>query len=235
MKGKIMKTTNLAAVLAVAVIFVFNSYAQTTSSKEPVNSLKGGKWAVSFLIGTEVTPDYIGSINLNLKSHVSKVFAIRLGVSAYLNSGDGNNSFDGRNYPQNETATNANLYLNFLFYTSPSKPFTFFAGLGPVYQYSERKYEYLSDPVIPSSSTHTSERGSSFGGIGVLGAEWFAYPGFSISAEYNISITFGNQNRTSTFVYTPPFGSPDYDVTVTSLDTKTFNFNIVKIGVSAYF
>ncbi len=235
MKGKIMKTTNVAAALAVAVIFVFNSFAQTTSSKEPVNSLKGGKWAASFLIGTQVSPDNIGSLSLTVKSHVTKVFAIRLGVSTYIASQDGKNTYDGRVNPRTESKMNANLFLNFLFYTNPSRPFSFFAGFGPVYQYQEEKYESFSDGTSYSGSYFTSERGSAFGGFGIIGAEWFPHSGFSISAEYNFSYTFGNSLATSTYKYTSPFGPPDYDVSVSDFDTKTFNFNIVKLGVSAYF
>jgi hypothetical protein len=229
-----MKTSDLIAGILAICLVVLNPFAQT-SSKQPVNSLKGGKWAASFLLGTPSGPEEIGSFNLTLKSQITKVFAIRLGASAFLNSGEGNNVYEGNSSPQNQSNTNANIFLNFLFYTNPTKPFSFYAGLGPVYQYKEYKSEYLPGSSPFGGASYTSERGSAFGGFAVLGAEWFAFSGFSLTAEYNLSYTFGNSNRTSTFVYTGPFSPPDYDVTVTDNDVQTLNLNIVKIGFSAYF
>ncbi len=179
-------------------------------------------------------PNNRGSLNLTLKSHATKVFALRLGVSTYLGSNEGSTSYEGRTAPQSQDFTNAGLFLNFLFYTNPTKPFSFFAGFGPVYQYSLQTSDYESNYYFVSSS-HTSQKEWSLGGFGVLGAEWFPHPRFSITGEYNFSYTLGNLNSTTTHISTPPGGPSDIEVYTTDLDVKTFNFNIVKLGITAYF
>jgi len=227
-----MKPINLIAAIMAIFCFVINPISQTTlSKKEPVNSLSPGRWAVGFLIGGQVSPDYIGSLNIALKSHISRVFAIRLGVSTNLNSYDGNNLNDDRVWSYSQSNTNANIFLNFLFYTNPSKPFSFFAGVGPVYQYAERKSENNSSDIF-SSSSRSFEKEWSMGGFGVLGAEWFPHSRFSITAEYNFSYTIGKSHGVSTYIYNQPVR---YEVYTQDMDVKRLNLNIVKLGVSAYF
>jgi hypothetical protein len=214
---------------------VFNPYAQSTS-KTPVNSLKGGKWAVSFLLGSPTNSENFGSLNLILKSQITKIFAIRLGASAYLSYGKGTNTNEELFYnQQNQSSTTADIFLNFLFYTNPSKPLSFYAGLGPIYRYREYKSDYLPSGSLYNGTSYTSERGYALGGFAVLGAEWFAFSGFSLTAEYNLSYTYGISNGTNTYFNTGPFGEQEYDVTTTDNDVQTWNLNIVKLGFSAYF
>jgi hypothetical protein len=230
-----MKTQNLI-ILTLAMVFITqNPYAQS-SSKVPVNSLKGGKWAVSFLLGTPRSSENFGSLNLSLKSQITKILAIRLGASAYLSYGKGNNTSEGFYYnQQSQSSTNADIFLNFMFYTNPSKPLSFYAGLGPVYQYNEYKSDYLPSGSLYSGTSYTSARGYALGGIAVLGAEWFAFSAFSLTAEYNLSYTYGISNGTSTYFNTGPKGEHEYDVSTFKTDTQTLNLNIVKVGFSAYF
>jgi hypothetical protein len=211
-----MKTQNLI-ILTLAMVFITqNPYAQS-SSKVPVNSLKGGKWAVSFLLGTPRSSENFGSLNLSLKSQITKIFAIRLGASAYLSYGKGNNTSEGFYYnQQSQSSTNADIFLNFMFYTNPSKPLSFYAGLGPVYQYNEYKSDYLPSGSLYSGTSYTSARGYAFGG-------------------YNLSYTYGISNGTSTYFNTGPKGEHEYDVSTFKTDTQTLNLNIVKVGFSAYF
>jgi hypothetical protein len=72
-----MKTQNLILLILAISFVVLNPYAQSYS-KTPVNSLKSGKWAVSFLLGTPTNTENFGSLNLTLKSQATKKFAIRL-------------------------------------------------------------------------------------------------------------------------------------------------------------
>ena len=231
-----MKTQNLILIILVITFVVSNPFAQTTPKKEPVNSLKSGKWAVSFLLGTPTNSGNFGSLNLILKSQVTKIFAIRLGGAAYLNYGKGTNSNEGLYYTQqNQSNTNADIFLNFLFYTKPSKPLSFYAGLGPVYKYNELKSDYYPSGSLYNGTSYISDRGYALGGMAILGAEWFAFSGFSITAEYNLSYTYGTSHGTNTYFNTGPNGEHEYDVTTTDNDIQSWNFNIVKLGVSAYF
>jgi hypothetical protein len=199
-----MKTQNLILLILAMSFVVLNPYAQS-SSKTPVNSLKGGKWAVSFLLGTPTNAGNFGSLNLTLKSQVTKIFAMRLGASAYLSYGKDTRSHEGfDNNKQNQSSTNADIFLNFLFYTNPSKPLSFYAGLGPVYQYKEDKSEYFASGSLYNEALYTNERGFALGGFVVLGAEWFAFSGFSLTAEYNFSYTYGISNGTNTYIAIGP-------------------------------
>jgi len=233
-----MKTRNLILLVLAVSIVVFKSYAQPSTTKTPVNSLKSGKWAFSFLLGSPSSSANYGSVNLTLKSQVTKIFAIRLGGSAYLSFGKGTNSSAGFYYDeQNQSSTTADIFLNFLFYTNPSKPLSFFLGLGPVYQYNENKSDYWPSGVGSQydTETHLSTRGFAVGGAAVFGAEWFAFPGFSLTAEYNFSYTYGSSNGTITSIYTPPFGEHEYQVSATHENVHTVNLYIIKLGFSAYF
>src|SRR5512139_201116 len=100
------------------MLFVaLNPFAQT-SSKKRVNSLKGGKWALSFLLGTPTSSENSGSLNLTLKSQVTKIFAIRLGGSAFLSYGKDVSSYPGFYYNQgNQKNKSGEVFLDFLFYT----------------------------------------------------------------------------------------------------------------------
>ena len=230
-----MKTRNLILLILAMQFVVSKPYAQT-STKTPVNSLKGGKCAVSFLLGSPSNSGNFGSLNLTLKSQVTKIFAIRLGGAAYLNYGNSTATNEGFYFnQQNQSSTNADVFLNFLFYTNPSKPLSFFLGLGPVYQYKESKSQYLPTRSLYNGDSYVSERGFALGGFVVLGAEWFAYSRFSLTAEYNLSYTYGMLNGTSTYIDIGPSGETQYDVTVTDNDVQTWNLNIVKLGFSVYF
>jgi hypothetical protein len=215
-----------------------NPCAQKSSKNPVVNSLTGGKWAFSFLWGTPTNSENLGSLNLTLKSQVTKIFALRLGTSAYLSYDNGTNSNEGYFYDKNDqTNLKADIFLNFLFYTNPSKPLSFYLGLGPVYQYKENKFKYIPSGIgsLYNGESYVSEKGFALGGFAILGAEWFAFSGFSFTAEYNLSYTYSITNGTNTFIYIGPFGLPAYDVSVTHNDVQTLNLNIVKLGFSAYF
>jgi hypothetical protein len=230
-----VKRLNLILLILALTFVVSNPYAQKTSKKQ-VNSLKGGKWALSFLLGTPSNSENAGSLNLTLKSQVTKIFAIRLGASAYLSYGKDTRSHEGfDNNKQNQSSTNADIFLNFLFYTNPSKPLSFYAGLGPVYQYKENKSEYLATGSLYNEALYTNERVFALGGFVVLGAEWFAFSGFSFTAEYNLSYAYGILNGTNTLINIGPSGEKEYDVSVTDNDVQTWNFNIIKLGFTAYF
>lgn len=230
-----MKTQNLIVMGLAIFLIVLNPYAQT-SSKTPVNSLKGGKWALSFLVGTPSSSGNYGSLNLTLKSQLSKVFAVRLGGAAYLSYGKNTTTSVGFYYNEgNSSNTNAEIFLNFLFYTTPSKPVSFYLGLGPIYQYRESKTEYLPRGTLYNGSYYTSERGYALGGSVILGAEWFAFSRFSLTAEYNLSYTYGVLNGTNTNINPGPPGAEEIDVSLTDSHIQTWNLNIVKLGFSVYF
>src|SRR4030095_1754226 len=153
-------------------------------------------------------------------------FAIRIGASSYLNYGKGSDLKGSYYYnEENHLNTKADIFLNFLFYTRPSKPLSFYLGLGPVYQYTEYKSDYAGS--LYNGALYTSDRGFALGGLVVLGAEWFAFSGFSLTAEYNLSYTYGILNGTNTYI-----NNGQYDVSVTDNDVQTWNFNIVKLCFS---
>ncbi|MEO8512770.1 MAG: hypothetical protein ABI543_04375 [Ignavibacteria bacterium] len=233
-----MKTLKcLTFILLLSIISI--SYTQPKDAETFNNSLKSGKWAAQFELGTYINPSYFKSVELSIKPQLSRSSAFRLGVSINMNSSAGNSTDDLILGPLESKNTDLGLGLNYIQYLKSTGSVCFYIGFGPLYEYSESKTDYFNSDIYYggnySYETHASSRTWYAGGTAILGVEWFLVERISLLAEYNMVYKKGIYTSTETeksySLYNPTY----IHVRNKNADVSAFQLNIVKLGLSAYF
>jgi opacity protein-like surface antigen len=232
-----MKTL-ISAVLTMLLFFVSVTSSQINQPAPFDTYLKAGKCAVQFELGTFINPTYFQAIELSFKPQISRTSAVRLGVGFDLTDRSGDRRQEGVTKPENEKSTSLSASLNYLYYVNPKDRVCFFLGIGPVYEYKEYKNSYTETTQYGSMSSYqydNSERRWNAGGRLIFGTEWFIHERISILAEYNMEFKMGKLFIASTQKYTSPYSPAEIHVRNQDSDLTEFQFNIVKIGLTAYF
>lgn len=222
----------------IIILFLANVSLSQVKQDTLVNSLRGGKWAIQFELGSYINPNYFEAVMFAVKPVLNKHFAAKFGVSYDFSNNDGNDKSNGQTSPSESKNENATLIANLQYYFNPQDEVVFYTGLGSIYKYNRSKYDYFySSSNSGNLFTHkynTSEKKWSAGAIGMVGIEWFLSPRISIIAEYDVTLTFGKyeyvQTERSNSIYENTISvKTEYD------DINDFSFNIAKLGVSVYF
>jgi len=233
----------MKTLISAALIFLFTFSAIISSqSKEPEkfnNYLKGGRWAVQFELGTFINPDYFQGIELSIKPQLGSSSALKLGVGFNRSTLSGTTRQDNLSKPKIDERNSFSVSLSYIHYFNPRDRVCFFAGIGPSYAYDDVKqessiiYTYLLSTSV--YETYNSSKQWSIGGRAIMGVEWFLHERVSLLAEYNMEYLAGKYNGTTTNKDFSTGGQLEIEVRDEALDVSSFRFNIVKIGLSAYF
>ncbi len=233
----------MKTLISAVLVFLF-SFSTITSSqtKEPEkfnNYLKSGRWAVQFELGTFINPDYFQGIELSIKPQLGSSSALKLGVGFNRSTLSGTTRQDNLSKPKIDERNSFSVSLNYVHYFNPKDRVCFFAGIGPSYAYDDVKqessiiYTYLLSTSV--YETYNSSKQWSIGGRAIMGVEWFLHERVSLLAEYNMEYLAGKYNGTTTNKDFSTGGQLEIEVRDEALDVSSFRFNIVKIGLSAYF
>jgi hypothetical protein len=129
--------------------------------------------------------------------------------------------------------------LNYIHYLNPAGRVCFYLGIGGLYEYSESRSDYsysnINSGLLYTFESYGSTKGWRAGGTGIFGVEWFLLNRISIMAEYNLVYKTGNVVSTETEINTYQYQQTTYRIRNTDMDVSEFQFNIVKLGLSAYF
>lgn len=242
-----MKISLFAIVLFLAFTgWQLNAQTQTSSDE----NLSDSSRALQFQIGSNFNLSSFQGTVFSYKHHLSKTTALRIGLSVSLYNNNSDNSLTGfsiqgdslyqKSKGNNDKNTNSiQLSTQHIWYINPGAKFLLYGGAGPFF-----RYEFMSDKSesinsIPYGGLGTSptktvtETTSKFfvpGLMGVLGVEWFATKGISLTAEYGlqVSYTWGKIETKNTSSYS-----------IASSSTKQEGWNMggsnVKLGLSVYF
>jgi hypothetical protein len=215
MKNSLSKVI-LVCIILFNVSYCFSQSAgtKTADSTEVSNSLRSGKWALTFGIGTDFSLTNFDDALIALKYQFSSKSALRLDFNFdYVNLQ--NSEEDYSENQSRQYGTN----LSFLYYLNPKESFNVYLGLGANFSYS---YNYNKYSVGYSEIT-TWTAGPKI----TAGAEYFVFKSFSLFAEYNYIFGFGKREYNDvSSVFT------DYS---NSSDITSFQKNNVKFGLSVYF
>jgi hypothetical protein len=241
-----MKTRLIQFILFILTFtcYTTNSLSQTdsTHSSYAANSLVKG-WSAQFELGTYINSGKFETFLISFKRHFSKCTALRLGFGYDNISNDGTVGVMSNGIAfSHPTVTKAETFsgvLSFLYYMNPQKPVNVFIGAGPIYKYHYQKTSNYSASFGYSNAYanfyDNSEKNWSAGLNGVFGVEWFPFSCISFVAEYNANVMYGK----STATWSNSFYVPNEPVSISqdSSDgnTVTISFNIVRLGISAYF
>lgn len=226
---------------ALAFLFTFSTIT-SSQTKEPekfTNYLKSGRWAVQFELGTFINPDYFQGIELSIKPQLGSSSALKLGVGFNRSTLSGTTRQEGIPKPKTDEKNSFSVSLNYIHYFNPKDRVCFFAGFGPSYAYDDVKqessivYTYLLSTSV--YETYNSSKQWTIGGRAIMGVEWFLHERVSLLAEYNMEYLAGKYNGTTTNKDFSTGGQLEIEVRDEALDVSSFRFNIVKIGLSAYF
>lgn len=226
---------------ALAVLFTFSSFtfSQTKEPEKFSNYLKSGRWAVQFELGTFINPEYFKGIELSIKPQLGSSSALKLGVGFNRSTLSGTTKQENITKPRTDEKSSFSVSLSYIYYLNPKDRVCFFAGFGPLYTYDDVKQEYSSIYRFGSSTTiyetYNSSKQWSVGGRAIMGVEWFLHERVSLLAEYNMEYLIGKYNGTTTSKTYYTFDPAEIQVRDEALDVTDFRFNIVKIGLSAYF
>ncbi|MBE2219507.1 MAG: hypothetical protein IAE90_14945 [Ignavibacteria bacterium] len=233
-----MKTL-ISAVLVFLFTFSTITSSQTIEPEKFSNYLKSGRWAVQFELGTFINPDYFQGIELSIKPQLGSSSALKLGVGFNRSTLSGTTRQENLSKPKIDEKNSFSVSLTYIHYFNPKDRVCFFAGFGPLYTYDDVKQEYSNIYRFGSSTTiyetYNSSKQWSVGGRAIMGIEWFLHERVSLLAEYNMEFLIGKYNGTTTSKTYYTFEHAEIEVRDEALDVTNFRFNIVKIGLSAYF
>ena len=227
--------------LPVFALFISSSMLiarQSTPTSK--NSIEDGAWALQFQITNNFTLTSFEGTTISIKHFTSSTNALRLGATLGASVSDNDNnsptSIDSIRATSSNDVNSQSIavQLHFLVYPSPTSDVNLFLGLGPFGSYFRSRSSVENDHLVDSRDSVLSRSATTgYGwGIGVnalIGAEWFATHGISVSAEYSTSAGYSSSTTTT-----------DFDVPQSSSSERTskgFNLNSssVRFGISAYF
>ena len=229
---------SLAIVIALASVFIIS----TTQAKE--NSLKKGKWALQFEVDREFDLSGFQGQTLSVKKHTADNRAYRLGLTVYLDVGDGETLTiydDTTQRPRNSDRNSKRLDINLqrIHYTDISAPVNLFYGFGAAASFSHGKFEdnshFVIDTITFNDHYKSVSDSWSAGVSGIFGAEWFFGKTMSLLGEYSTTVSYGgNTRKTESRQYQEGF-----TVSSRNSEDKSNSFKIsastVKFGLSIYF
>ena len=230
---------------SLALIFVSISTFILQSPLAKENSLKNGKWALQFEIDRDFDLAAFQGTTLSIKRQTADNRAYRLGLTIFLDFGDGEISRTGDGYPYVPTRypgdrdfNTRRIDINFqrIFYTDNSAPVNLFFGVGPTASFYHTKDEI---DVRNASGTlidfqENIANASSLGASAILGVEWFFTKDLSLLGEYGTSFTYAYSVRRQQRRYVSTSTSYSF---YNHEETSSFKISSanVKFGLSVYF
>lgn len=181
--------------------------------EESKNSLKKGRWAIQFGIGSNFSLENFEGAAISLKRQFSKHFGLRLSVLGNFQ----NITEDTGNVESQNKSLGTNLCA--IYYLNPKDKFNVYGYLGFRYNYSYL-YHYTDENYY--YETKTWETGPLLG----AGAEYFIYKKFSVFAEYSYKFAFGKRYESY---------SNNNLVDNREFNTVNISSDQLKFGLSVYF
>ena len=244
---------------------------QGGTTRSTPDSIAAGAWALQFRItGNFSLSDFQGAA-LSGKYHATSTSAIRLGFSASGGVSDreqtsfsessgrllddpapGQESEETRESNRDETAYSLGLDGQYVTYINPDGRVKLFGGIGPTIRYqhddandSDFQLDESGDRLdvrITETTTRDDRDTWTFGGLALLGGEWFASPHISLSAEYGLSVEYFRTSHDQTVELNrnieSEFGTSvftDTRVAGTHRDGWQFRSPPVRFGLNVYF
>jgi hypothetical protein len=166
------------------------------AAQETPSHMVGGAWALQFRISNNFTLDTFRGTVVSLKRHYSPNTALRLGLTANVQSGENTLNFSDVDtsfaFDENTDAVSGRLDFQYLHYANPESRVSLFLGTGPFVQYSRGKYKSNR----PEDRLERLDKSWGAGVSGVLGVEWSASSVVGIHAEYGVSAGYVHTDRT---------------------------------------
>lgn len=237
--------------LLFAILFLFtsaaSSFAQTDNPERQY--LSDSSSALQFQIGSNFTLSSFQGSTISYKYHLSRTSALRGGLSLDLSSGDREDGTDNFANDTIYSISNGNtdsksfriqIRMQYIYYFNPGSKFLLYTGAGPLFGYEKTNYKNETITNVPgfapAMSIADQKRSSSYAGIsGLLGVEWFASSGISLSAEYGLDIRYiwdkENQEQKRSQISYPNYRT----VSSSKLTGWQIYGNSVKFGLSVYF
>lgn len=175
--------------IGLAILFLFSSIIYSQSSDSLALSLKKGKIALLFSVGSEFRLGSIDGAMFSCKIHLSDRAAIRIGAGMNLLDRKGKLTYsDHVTKPLESIRENytANAYL--VYYMLKRNIINPYFAFGPLFTY-DRSYDEIEYSNRYRSNEYI-ERG--FGGGILIGTEWFFIENMSLFGEYNPSINLSH-------------------------------------------
>lgn len=197
-------------------------------AQEMQSHMVGGAWALQFRISNNFTLDTFRGTVVSLKRHYSPNTAIRLGLTANVQSRDDAIRYADQDtsltYDRSSDGSGVRLDFQYLHYRNPGSRVSLFLGTGPFVQYSK----YTDKDNRPGDNRKSSNKSWGAGVTGVLGVEWAASSVVGIHAEYGISAGYSHIDNSDAREYR------DYSQTQKG-DYWLLSGSSVLFGLSVYF
>lgn len=241
-----MKKTLLLTILFF-ITSAATSFAQTDHSEGQY--LSDSSRALQFQIGSNFTLNSFQGSTISFKYHLSRTSAFRAGLSIDLSSTDGegnSGSFisDTVSSIADQNSDMSSYMVQFrtqyIYNINPGSKFLLYTGAGPLFGYdksqgkSETEYQYPRQAPIKSISDQKRTMG--YAGIsGLMGVEWFASSGISLSAEYGLDIRYFWTKQEQTQQNLQINSSKVRNTTSIKSTGWEIYGNFVKFGLTVYF
>ncbi|HEX2960563.1 MAG TPA: hypothetical protein VHO43_02160 [Ignavibacteriales bacterium] len=235
---------------AIVLFFVITQCGYAQAKASPAEDLSDSSRALQFQIANNFQLTSFQGTVFSYKHHINKEAALRFGLSISFGGSNSDNTTDGFSIPADSlfqhnlgNIDNKNrsfqLSAQLIRYFNPGAKLLLYGGAGPflLYDYTYAKSESVDKinyqgPTNAPLKTSSENKGSRWspGIMGVLGVEWFAAKGISLTAEYGmqVSYTWGKTESKSV----------GYS-SINSLTSKQDGWNLgassVKFGLSLYF
>lgn len=230
--------------------------AQPLFSQEKETPLKKGAWALQFQLSGSLLDftvrDYLGT-TFSGKYHLSERRAIRFGINISGSSLDSQNNNEGFYGPDehrvaNSDVTSSDHSIQFvehhLWYPRQTDGIYLFAGFGPTFGLTVRKYNLLEELIDEDEApqnlaeTHYKLEQIYFLGLsGVLGIEYFLFKNVGITAEFQSMLGYNYGSIKTEHTINSALNSDSNRIYTETQTSRGFNYrsNSVKIGASIYF
>jgi hypothetical protein len=235
-------TVFIIVILAILIITQQNSYARQFHKKGHDDC---GRWALQFGIARDIQlSDFQGTM-ISLKYNLTRKSALRLGLAVDFEASDFEDSQDNTGYSYFDTHyidgdindRRLELNLQYIYSAGTVSRLKFFLGSGPVIMYSDYEKEgsgrVTKDDSSAASYYLNKEETWALGIAAIVGVEWFAYKGISLTAEYGSTFEYRYLQAESTENNYYYFGRTE------STDTEEtgyyFDRSRVRFGLSLYF
>lgn len=215
-------------IYAVAVLLIAPAVAIAQNENQRT-SLVDGKSALNFEVNDDFDLTSFEGATVSLKHHYADNRAYRISISGMLSSQNSENStpVQGKSEVDYDRYS-ASVFLQRLYYRSPSSTTTVFYGFGPRGGYNWQK-STTSSP-FNSTRTETVSDGWDIGLVALLGFEWFVRKEISLIAQYASSLRYVSRA-------TEGKSGPDTNLVLTHSSTDhsvQFDADAVRFGVSLY-
>jgi len=193
-KRIIMANIIFCIIFSLLSIHFANAQDSLKTKRPETHSLYKGSKSLQFRIGNDFSLTNFDGLSFSGKKHYSGKSAIRLGldVSASITHSQSRNQ-ESNTSSNNNDRQEITLNALYIYYPNPEGIFKFYWGIGPSVGFYRTHSNGWSISYGLERTIRTETRWS-FGGLVVMGAEWFANRNLSIHAEYNIFAYYSQYN-----------------------------------------